>query len=528
MAEPCPEHSTASHACHGDLLAWRDVPRTDSAPFVHKFQTNRQKYVYDGNTRRIIRVSPVVWDVIEDFGCKDGRQVIAGHSSRWNGEEITAAMREIAQAQKEQGLFLSNRPRQIRLPGKEMIKKRLDEQREQLILNVTEDCNFRCSYCVYGGGYPEYRAHSARKMSWDVARAAITEFMSHSGGTEGRVISFYGGEPLLNLPLIRRCVAFARQGWSDPAVRFSMTTNGYLLRGRAAEFLADEGFTITISLDGPADIHDRHRRTKGGAPTWAQVAANIRGLLAAHPEYRTNHRLRFAAVATRTTDLGEIQRFLGSCELFADGMGLEVSGQEQPTDKPEPLLPDDPLVLSTKVLRQEFVDGLKSGAFLVEHACRSRWVQTSVFQKAFVTFHKRGFLSPHLPETMVILSPCLPGARRAFVNAGGGYYACERVLECQEGLIGNVHEGVSLDRVMALLDRWIQANHDQCRYCWCLSWCRVGCFANVGEKGVVTRESKQKACSLHRRSMHQLLTEYCDILEENHRAFDYTAALALM
>jgi len=501
---------------------------TDSAPFVHRFQTNRQKYVYDVNTRRIIRVSPVVWDILEDCGCKDGRQVIARHSSSWNAEQITAALGEIAQAQQEQGLFLPNRPREIRLPRKEAIKKRLDEQREQLILNVTEDCNFRCSYCVYGGGYPRYRTHSSRKMSWDVAQAAIDEFMSHSGRTEGRVISFYGGEPLLNLPLIRRCVAFARQGWSDPQVSFSMTTNGYLLSGRAAKFLADEGFTITISLDGPADVHDRHRRTKGGAPTWARVAANIREFVAAHSEYRTNHRLRFAAVATCTTDLGEIQRFFGSCELFADGMGLEVSGREQPTDNPEALSPDDPLAVSTKALRQEFVQGLKSGAFLDEYGCRSRWVQTSVFQKPFVTFHKRGFFSPHLPETMVILSPCLPGARRAFVNAGGDYYACERVLECQEGLIGNAQEGVSLDRVVALLDRWTQASRDQCRYCWCLSCCRVGCFANVAQEGLVTREAKQKACALHRRWMHQVLTEYCDILEENPRAFDYTARLAMM
>ena len=48
-------------------------PVDELSPFIHKFQTDRQKYVYDVNTRRIIRVSCIVWDIIDDFAWTAGK-----------------------------------------------------------------------------------------------------------------------------------------------------------------------------------------------------------------------------------------------------------------------------------------------------------------------------------------------------------------------------------------------------------------------------------------------------------------------
>ena len=525
MADSCFEERPAGRLGEEDLHPWQDVSHNDSSPFVHRFRTRGQKYVYDVNTHRIIRVSSVVWDVLEDFGCMDDRRIMAKHSSSHSTEEVAAALRQIASVREQEGLFLSFRPKEVLPPKRENIQERLDQQREQLTLNVTEDCNFRCSYCVFGDKYRHHRAHSAKAMSWDVARPAIDEFLSHSVSSEDRVITFYGGEPLLNLPLIRQCVAYARRNCGDLGVRFGVTTNGYLLKGEAARFLAGEGFSIVVSLDGPAEIHDRHRRTKGGAPTWDQVVSNVRDLLATYPDYRTNGHIRFNAVATRSTDLCEVQGFFCSCELFADSMGLEISEQSQSPGEVNAVLPDDLLAVSGSALYQEFIQGLKSGLLKDEHGCRSRWVQTSTFQKPFVLFHKRGYLSPHLPEKMVFLNTCVPGARKTFVNANGDYFACERVVESQEGIIGNVGEGVDVARVVALLDRWNRAGGDQCRYCWCLPTCQVGCFATVGEDGTVTQEAKRRACAVCRHRTHQLLMEYCSILEENPKAFDYAAKL---
>jgi len=522
MADEChPESTFDKSDC--DLLPWLNVSREDSSPFVHRFKTRRQAYAYDVNTRRIIRVSSIVWDLLEDYGHLDEGDIVSKHSDRYGEDEITTALGEIALARKQNGLFLSVRPEQVVLPDREEIGKRLEEERKQLVLNVTDDCNFRCSYCVYGGNHQQYRTHSPKSMSWEVARLAIDEFLAHSRCADSRVISFYGGEPLLNLPLIRRCVAYAEQNCADREVGFSMTTNASLLRGETSEFLAAKTFMIVVSLDGPSEIHDRHRRTKGDQPTWERVLSNVRDFLEAHPEYRTNNRMRFTAVANGATDLASAQRFWSSEEAFTETMGLQVSPQKQTTAEPVVRSPDDPLTRTGKALYGEFIESLVSGRFGDERSHRSRWLHAALFERAFLDFHKRGFFSPHLPHKMTFLNHCVPGARRTFVNTEGDYFACERVVPCSEQVIGNVRQGVQLDRVMVLLTQWAEPSREECRYCWCLPTCRAGCVATVESDGVVTEEAKKTACASHRRQMHETITEYCSILEENPSAFDYMA-----
>ena len=516
------------HESNGDLRLWKNLPRDDKLPFIHRFKTAKGKYVYDVNTRRIIRVSPVVWDILEDSGCMADGQLIAKHLSAHGADQVSHALREIAKTREEKGLFLSFRPKQVLPPTREKIQKQLDEQREQLILDVTEDCNFRCSYCVYGGQHPHHRTHSPKAMSWDIARAGIDEFLSHSKLLKDRVVSFYGGEPLLNLPLIRQCVEYIKQEYSGLAIRFSLTTNGSLLRGEAAEFLAKENFLIVVSLDGPPEIHDRNRRSRDGAPSWAKITSNLREFLKTYPAYRTNGALRFNAVANRAMDLEEAQRFWATSELFTDSMGLEINEQALPGGEPSTMLSCDPLAESIKVLYKEFIESLRDGRFGDEYHCRSRWVQAAAFQRPFVLFHKRGYLSPHLPEKMVFLNTCIPGARRTFVRADGTCFACERVLQSREQILGTVKQGLDFSKIEKLLDLWTQSCQEECRYCWCLSHCHMGCLATVEEDGELTEAAKRNACARYRRSMHDLLVEYCRVLEENPKAFEYVADVEIL
>ncbi|KKL93097.1 hypothetical protein LCGC14_1878100 [marine sediment metagenome] len=258
------------------------------------------------------------------------------------------------------------------------------------------------------------------------------------------------------------------------------------------------------------------------------MVSNIRDFLAAWPEYRTNGQITFNAVATRATDLREVQSFFGTCELFTDSMSLAVSEQEQAPGEPNVMLPGDLLPVSRRAIYEEFVRDLRSGRIECKYGRRSRWVHAGVLEKPFVIFHKRGYLSPHLPHKMVFLNTCVPGARKVFVNTSGDYLACERVVESREAIIGNVREGVDVAMVMVLLDQWNGASRDQCRYCWCLATCNVGCFATLNEGGQVTQEAKAKACAICRGSTHHLLMEYCSILEENAKAFDYMADLEVL
>jgi uncharacterized protein len=81
--------------------------------------------------------------------------------------------------------------------------------------------------------------------------------------------SWHGGEPtLLGLDYFRKIVAIQRKYLpSEQSIENGMQTNGTLLDEDWCRFLADEGFFVGLSLDGPQETHDRFRRDKGGNPT---------------------------------------------------------------------------------------------------------------------------------------------------------------------------------------------------------------------------------------------------------------------
>lgn len=520
MADICTEHfltldlTSGFHSCEG-------LSKNEAAPFVHRFQTDKEKYIYDVNTLRILKVSPVVWDIIEDFGLLSKDQIVEKYCPPYQPDQVEAAIQKIDHFRAAEGMLLSNRPDEILPPREEMIENKLNSHREQLILNVTENCNFRCSYCLFDDEFDGFRDHSEQVMSWETAQKAIQEFFLHSEDTEVLSIGFYGGEPLLNMKLIQQCVDYINKSYNASRVNFSITTNGSLLRDDMAKFLADENFIIIISLDGPCEIHDFHRRTKKGNPTWSNIIDNLREFLNSYPEYQSNGRLKFNAVATDITNVCDCQSFWSHTDLFSDSMGLMISAQKDGLQKENLLSQDTLLSRSLKTVYEEFINNLQTGTFFNEYGKSSMWVQAALFEQTYVMFHKRGRISPHLPAKMRFLSHCIPGVRRTFVSIGGDYYPCERVPTCKAQSIGNVETGIELTKVTALIQQWVEASKEQCRYCWCLPTCSMGCLATIGNENGFSRDDKNKACLLHRRHMHRVIEDYCHILEENSAAFDY-------
>ncbi|MBJ83620.1 MAG: anaerobic sulfatase maturase [Acidimicrobiaceae bacterium] len=60
-----------------------------------------------------------------------------------------------------------------------------------------------------------------------------------------------------------------------------------LLDDEWGEFLAKEKFLVGVSIDGPEDIHNRYRVTRGGEPTWHKVMAGIEVLKKHNVEFNT-------------------------------------------------------------------------------------------------------------------------------------------------------------------------------------------------------------------------------------------------
>jgi uncharacterized protein len=132
-------------------------------------------------------------------------------------------------------------------------------------------CNLACSYCYYLGKEAVLPRADGR-LSLDLLERYIEQRIEASGE---RVAHFewHGGEPtLVGLEYFREIRRIQRKKLPEGReVSNGLQTNGYLIDGAWASFLAKEGFSVGLSLDGPAELHDAFRKTAGGAATQQRV-----------------------------------------------------------------------------------------------------------------------------------------------------------------------------------------------------------------------------------------------------------------
>ncbi len=165
---------------------------------------------------------------------------------------------------------------------------------------LTASCNLRCTYCYQN-------TKQGRRMEWDTLRAAL-DVVLQSDPPEVAVL-FYGGEPLLELPLILRAVDYVDE--ARPAgkrVHYVMSTNGMLLDEETAAFLAERRFETQLSFDGvPAAQAAR------GLGTHGKLDALLDRLRVDHPLFfREDFR------TTITVHSGTLHHLADSVDYFLD------------------------------------------------------------------------------------------------------------------------------------------------------------------------------------------------------------------
>lgn len=156
------------------------------------------------------------------------------------------------------------------------ILQRLNENNKTLNVTVLPnfDCNFACAYCYEG------EMKGRLYMTEETKRDLIT-FMKERFRENMKYlnIDFFGGEPLLSVNFIRD-ISEEMKSFAEgrgAAYTFTLTTNGSLFRREIAEELARLGLTtVKITLDGPAEIHNRCRPFRTGRGSFDVIIGNIR------------------------------------------------------------------------------------------------------------------------------------------------------------------------------------------------------------------------------------------------------------
>jgi uncharacterized protein len=145
-----------------------------------------------------------------------------------------------------------------------------------LVLQPSPFCNINCDYC-----YLPNRA-SKKRMPLEIVAVTIEKIFAADLVLGPLTVIWHAGEPLA-VPISYYEEAFEEIRRKAPAgaeVRHCMQSNGTLINEAWCQFMSDHKVSIGLSIDGPADIHDAHRKTRSGRGSHHAAMAGLRQLQA--------------------------------------------------------------------------------------------------------------------------------------------------------------------------------------------------------------------------------------------------------
>jgi uncharacterized protein len=325
-----------------------------------------------------------------------------------------------------------------------------------LALVLNHQCNLRCRYCYTG-------RKTDRPMSLDTARRAVDLGLEQAGDAPW-VLSFFGGEPMLEIALMEAVAAYARDQAArrSGGVSFSISTNGTLLDDRRLRFLRDFAVHVQASVDGASDAQDRARPFADGTASAALVDRNVRRLQAEG----LLHQL--VAVLTPETVPYLTESFAYLASLGVDEIYFAANYLGDWSDAA-----CDRFEHELRRLADAYAEMFRAG--------RMRRVDPLY-----------GKIVSHLVLGQQQPRRCGFGRKELAVAPSGNIYPCDRVVgeDTREELrLGHVASGLDEARVQALQER--RATVDpECATCdlgaRCSSWCGCAQLETTRQLGTVS------------------------------------------
>jgi uncharacterized protein len=150
-----------------------------------------------------------------------------------------------------------------------------------LLKPASADCNLRCDYCFYLEKSSLYPGSGKRRMTDQTLRTVLERYFETTQPVYSMI--WQGGEPtLMGEPFYKRVVDLQKKLAPRGAhIANALQTNATLIKNDLAAHLAKYRFLVGCSIDGPADLHDAHRRTRTRRNSHARAVQGVRTLQAA-------------------------------------------------------------------------------------------------------------------------------------------------------------------------------------------------------------------------------------------------------
>lgn len=366
---------------------------------------------------------------------------------------------------KEAGyLFVPKKPLQYR-------GKRTDIK--ALCLHICHDCNLKCKYCFASEGtYNTERDY----MSEEVAKKAIDFLIANSGTRRSLEVDFFGGEPLLNLDVVKSCVSYARslEKEYDKEFNFTMTTNCVLLDEEICEYLNKEMVNVVLSIDGRKCVHDKTRITSNGTGSYEAVleGAKLMRKIRGDKQYYVR--------GTFTHD---------NLDFSEDVKSLSDMGFDQISVEPVVLEDEHPLALK----KEDYPKIISEYEKLA-----NLYLDRKGTEKAFNFFHFMVDLK-HGPCLNKRLTGCGAGAEYLAVSPIGDIYPCHQFVGELDFRMGSVLDGTfnrDIQHTFASID---VTKKEECSDCFAKYYCSGGCIAASHHYMGDLKKPYDRSCELMRK-----------------------------
>lgn len=390
------------------------------------------------------------------FGVEQASLFAIDHRSRdvldrWRSRDpillqnAPAGDRELLDGFREAGILV---PRDSKGPRPWRIPDPADVPLATLVIEVAQDCNMGCTYCYAAGGT---YGGEPKLLEPGLARRAARYLVAASGDRNELTLVLFGGEPLLNLPALRAAVEEAETLAQDTGKRLSVcvTTNGTLLNADTVSFFHQHRVGVSVSLDGPPDLHDANRPYRNGKGTYATIEEGLRLLLQGSPR----------PVAARVTLVPSQWSRMPEVFHHVMGLGFHEVGIAPASPVSEELLPtreqEEDLFEGVSILARRFVEEAEQGRIL--------------------PFSNLIDLLARLHTGQVKGAPCGAGLGYLALDADGRFFVCHRLAGEEAFCVGDLESGPRPGAVRACLNSALAPRTEACSACWARALCCGGC-----------------------------------------------------
>lgn len=431
---------------------------------IHKFYQNGMYILLDVNSSTVHLIDETVYRVMDYFDGNNDEEVIQKLKGEIPEADLKEILEELHELMKRGELFAPEITEPPYFKENALVKS--------MCLLVAEDCNLRCKYCFAGTGD---MGHDRRLMTKEVGKAAVDYIIANSGNRKNCEIDFFGGEPLINMPVVKYVTEYVREKEKETGKKFklTLTTNGVLLNDENIKWLNDNDISLVLSLDGRKEVHDNMRPDVGGKGSYDKVLKNFKKMVDSRDGYD---------YYLRGTFTNQNLDFSNDVISMADE-GFDILSVEPV------VLKDSPYGFTEEDLPKIFAEYDKLTEIYLKRKAEGR---------GFFFFHFNVDLE-HGPCVAKRLSGCGAGHEYFAVAADGNMYPCHQFAGRDKYVLGNVFDGLQNKDLPIEFRNTHVLSKEKCKECWARFFCSGGCHANADLFHGNIHEPYELGCELQKK-----------------------------